>query len=187
MDYDKNLLTELRIVSYEKGDAGLSDALLAKAVTLNENLLSLGYSLSPDELASLAASPSLDGFYDRVRSMTDRVEAAPMYPGFPDQVMEMEEAVFRFHQLVHYFSTYGMEFLFGMDVKKGWLPHDGEETGSPAEQSRLLDAKAIKLILEDEKYIVPLKTILSRRERMTLPEKEIVSTAICHIDSDRLD
>ena len=187
MDYDKNLLTELRIVSYEKGDSVLSDDLLAKAVTLNENLMSLGYSLSPDDLAALAASPSLDGFYGRVRSMTDRVEAAPMYPGFPDQVMEMEEAVFRFHQLVHYFSTYGMEFLFGVDVKKGWLPHDGEDAGDPAEQARMLETKVIKLIPEEEKYLIPLRTILSRRERMTLPEKEIVNTAICHIDSDKLD
>lgn len=187
MDYDKLLLSELRLVTYRPGNSPLTDGLLAKAVTLNENLLTLGYTLPADDLAALAASPSLDGFYDRVRAMTDRVEAQPMYPGFPDEVMEMDEAVFRYHQLVHYFSTYGMELFFGVEVKKGWLPHDGEDPGDPAEQERMLDANVIRLITEEDMYVLPLKTILSRRERMTLPEKEIVTEAISHIDPEQLD
>ncbi|MBP0968539.1 MAG: hypothetical protein J5744_00165 [Oscillospiraceae bacterium] len=186
MDYDKLLLSELRLVPFEKGDVPLTDALLTKAVTLNENLLTLGYTLPPDDIAALAVSPSLDGFYDRVRSMTDSVEAAPMYPGFPDQVMEIDEAEFRFHQLVHYFSTYGMELLFGVNVTRGWLPHEGEDTGDPAAQAMMLEAKVIRLIPEDEKFVSPFKTILSRRERMTLPEKEIIRTAVSHIAPEQV-
>ena len=59
MNYHKLLLDELRLVVYEKGDAPLTEALLTKAVTLNENLKALGYTLSPADIAALAVSPSL--------------------------------------------------------------------------------------------------------------------------------
>ena len=146
MNYNKLLLDELRFVTYEKGDAALSDELLVKAVTLNENLQALGYALSPADVAAIAVSPSLDGFYDKVRGMMDTVKAEPMYPGFPQQVMEMDEAVFRFHQLVHYFSTYGMELLFGVDVKRGWLPCEEDRSDPAAEQTAVLRAKTVKLL-----------------------------------------
>ena len=186
-DYDKLLLDELRFVTYEKGDSQLTEELLVKAVTLNENLSSLGYSLSPNDIASLAVSPSLDGFFERVRSMTDEVKAEPMYPGFPKQVMEIDAAVFRFHQLVHYFSTYGMELLFGVEAKHGWLPY--ENTGSkipPKEQENILAAKTLKLLPSEDEYLIPLRMILSRRERMTLPEMEIVSKAISGVSPSEL-
>ena len=120
--------------------------MLVKAVTLNENLQALGYALSPADVAAIAVSPSLDGFYDKVRGMMDTVKAEPMYPGFPQQVMEMDEAVFRFHQLVHYFSTYGMELLFGVDVKRGWLPCEEDRSDPAAEQTAVLRAKTVKLL-----------------------------------------
>ena len=134
MNYDKWLLDELRLVTYEKPDSELSDELLAKAVTVNENLLTLGYVLSPADLAVLAVSPSLNGFYDKLLSLTDQVKASPMYPGFPEQVMEMEDAVFRFHQMFHYFSTYGMEALLGVQVKRGWLPCNPTDGNTPLTQ-----------------------------------------------------
>ena len=181
MDYDKLLLDELRLVPYEEGDAGMSDARLAKAVTLNENLMSLGYVLSPPDLAAIAVSPSLDGFYQKVRDMTDTVDAEPMYPGFPKQVMKMDAVRFRLDQMAHYFSTYGLEDLFGVKVRKGWLPHLRERMTAPATQKRILDATTIKLLPAGERYLTPLTLILSRRERMTLPEREIVGTAIAHV------
>lgn len=186
MNYNKLLLDELRFVVYEKGDASLTEELLTKAVTLNENLKSLGYMLSPTDIAALAVSPSLDGFYESVKSMMGRVGAAPMYPGFPRQVMEIDEAVFRFHQAVHYFSTYGMELLFDVEVHRGWLPCEGDR-GKVAEQDTVLPEKVIRLLPAQEAYIVPLRTILSRKERMTLPEGQIVSEAISHISVEEAD
>ena len=171
MNYNKLLLDELRLVSFEKSDGGLTDELLAKAVTLNENLQSLGYVLSPADVAAIAVSPSLDGFFEKVRGMMDSVDAEPMYPGFPEQVMEMDEAVFRFHQMVHYFSTYGMEFLYGVNVKRGWLPCEDEAKSIPAEQKIVLDARTIQLLPAEDSYITPLAIIMSRKERMTLPEQ----------------
>lgn len=186
MNYDKLLLDELRFVTYEKSGSELTDDLLAKAVTMNENLQSLGYVLAPPDIAAIAVSPSLDGFYRKVKGMMDTVAAKPMYPGFPRQVMGMDEAVFRFHQMVHYFSTYGMECLFGVEVKKGWLPCEDENEGEAPEQKIVLKAKTIKLLPAEESYITPFSMILSRKERMTLPEREIVSGAISHVSVDQI-
>lgn len=186
MNYNKLLLDELRFVTYEKCDAELTGELMVKAVTLNENLQSLGYVLTPDDIAAIAVSPSLDGFYDKVFSMTDKVNAKPMYPGFPQQVMEMDEAVFRFQQMVHYFSTYGMELLFGVEVKHGWLPCEDDNREESRKQKRVLKAKTIKLLPMENAYIIPLRMILSRKERMTLPEKEIVAEAIVHISHEEV-
>ena len=181
MNYNKLLLDELRFVTYEKRNSELTDDLLVKAVTLNENLQSLGYILAPSDIASIAVSPSLDSFYEKVKGMMDTVDVDPMYPGFPQQVMELDEAVFRFHQLVHYFSTYGMELFFGVTVKKGWLPCEDETTARAKAQDIVLKAKTIKLLPVDESYNKPLHIILSRKERMTQPEREIVTKAISHV------
>ena len=186
MNYKKLLLDELRFVTYEKRNSELTDELLTKAVTVNENLQSLGYMLNPADIVSLAVSPSLDGFYENVRDMMDTVDADPMYPGFPQQVMEIDEAVFRFHQLVHYFSTYGMELLFGVTAKRGWLPCEDEKTVDAKEQDIVLNAKTIKLLPVEESYNTPLHTILTRRERMTLPERAIVAEAISHVSAEQI-
>lgn len=186
MNYNQLLLDELRFVTYEKVNSELSDELLAKAVTMNENIQSLGYSLAPADVVAIAGSPSLDGFYDKIKSLMGEVKATPMYPGFPKQVMEMDEAVFRFHQLVHYFSTYGMKTIFGVDVKRGWLPCDDGSEFNGKEQNIVLAPKTIKLLPIEEQYSAPLFYILSRKERMTLPECFIVQEAIAKVDLSQI-
>lgn len=140
------LLSELHMVVYEPGDtARLNDKLLCEAVTVNENLRSLGFVLKPEDLVRLAVSPSMHGFYEAVKALLPDVKAQPMYPGFPQQVMNMSEAEFRMHQMMHYFSTYGMEQLFGVKVSRGWLP----EYQGPArtqDDTTLLDAQQVQLV-----------------------------------------
>ncbi len=177
MSYEKLLLDALRIVPYKKGDVVLTNANIVKAVTMNENLGSLGFTLKPSDLVEMAASSSLDGFYDKVSSMMSTVKAKPMYPDFPTQVMNMDEAQFRFHQMVHYFSTYGIGLLTGQEVLHGWLPAEAglvSDTEKTETDDRLLQAEAIGLIDEKEMYTVPFEQILSKRERMTDMEREIV-------------
>ena len=168
------LLSELRMVSYRPGDpADLTDDRLCEAVTLNENLQSLGFALRPDDLLRLAASPSLDGFYDTFKALVPDVKAEPMYPGFPKQVMEMSEAEFRMHQMIHYFSTYGLEMLLGGEVRRGWLPrYDGP--ARTRKDTRLMEARVIELVVEEEAPIAVLKALLNRRERLTNPELALV-------------
>ena len=175
------LLSELRMAAYAPGDAAqLTDEAICKAVTLNENLIGLGCVLKPGDVLRLAASPSLEGFYDSFKALLPDVTAQPMYPGFPQQVMEMSEAEFRFHQALHYFSTYGMEALLGTEVRRGWLPHpDAPER--EARDTRLMDARVIDLIPEDEAPVTVLRALLNRRERLTNPELALVeeSAPLC--------
>ena len=123
MKFHELLLSELHMVVYQPGNPEwLTDELLCKAVTLNENLQTLGYALRPDDLVKMAASPAMHAFFNHVRSLVPDVKAEPMYPGFPQQVMKMSEAEFRMHQMIHYFSTYGLENMFGGEISRGWLP-----------------------------------------------------------------
>ena len=175
------LLSELHMVVYEPGDtARLNDKLLCEAVTVNENLRSLGFVLKPEDLVRLAVSPSMHGFYEAVKAMLPDVKAQPMYPGFPQQVMNMSEAEFRMHQMMHYFSTYGMELLFGVKVRRGWLPeYQGPERTQ--DDTTLLAAKVLELVDAGQAHLTALKRLLARRERLTNPELQLVleSAAVC--------
>lgn len=175
IEYKTLLLSEFRQCVIQKESEPLSDEGLQKAMTINENLKAYGFTMTAKDIIRLAQSQSLDSFYDTFKQciVTD-IKAKPMYPDFPKQVLKMDEATFRFHQLVHYFSTYGLEDLLGIKVSKGWMP-DVKDTDKTKEDKQLIDLKTIRLITEDEMYSLPLHTILSKRERMTSKETEIVS------------
>lgn len=181
MNYRKLLLSELRFAVYRPGCRPLSDQGLARAVTLNENLQGAGYRLSPGDMVRLAQSDSLDCFWQEFLELPDSVPAQPMYPGFPKQVMDMDEAVFRFHQHLHYASTYGLEKIAGEQVTRGWLPESEEGPGE--KQAQVLPERLLTLLPEAEMYTVPFRTILARRERMSLPEKELLKEAARHVDA----
>lgn len=175
--FKKNVFTEYRLWIVEPATNPLTNDNLVKAMTLNENLKSLGFTLSAEDVVFLARSNSLDTAFDDFQSLLDTVDAKPMYPNFPKQVMKMDEAEYRFHQLLHYFSTYGVEKLFlepGEQVHKGWLP-DVKDTEKTKEDTTLLEVKVIELLSTEDMYSVPLTKIVSKRERMTLPEKEIIA------------
>ena len=181
MSYDRLLLDGLRLASYKPGDGPLTNEGLVRAVTMNENLKSLGYTLSPQDIIKIAQSPSVDGFYEHVKAQMSDVKAKPMYPDFPKQVMEMSEAQYRMHQIVHYFSTYGLEAITGLGVDKGWLPAEAgliSDTEKTKEDKTLLNAKTLGLVPEDKKYAQPFEKILSKRERMTDEEREIVKRCV---------
>ena len=117
MNYDQLLFSELRLIAVTENTAPLTEENLVKAMTVNAELRALGYTLPAGEIIRLAKSADADTLADRVRSYIGDVKAKPMYPNFPSQVMELDEAVFRFHQLLHYLSTYGIEELTGAPVK----------------------------------------------------------------------
>lgn len=176
MDFETYLFRAFRCVTVkDPEDANLTDETLTLAVTANENLKSLGYTLTAKGMVTLAKSASLTGIYDRIAPLVHLVKAAPMYPNFPKQVMDMDEATFRFHQMVHYFSTYGMEEIFGVKVRRGWLPDETEAGKAEKEKCRkdktLLRYKTLELVSESRKYEYCLRKILSRKERMTDEEK----------------
>lgn len=175
--FHKLLLSELHMVVCQPGDpAGVTNQMLCEAVTVNENLVSLGFVLKADDIVRLAASPSRYRFFTHVKELVPEVKAQPMYPGFPQQVLEMSEAQFRLHQLMHYFSTYGMERLLGVEVHRGWLPaYDGPQRTE--EDTRLLEEKVIELVAENDAPFRVLSILLNRRERLTNPELALVVEA----------
>lgn len=175
-NYQYLLLSQYQIAVYDDNPVNLTHENLIKAVTLNENLLSLGYTLTANEMIELASSLSLDTFYENIKSLIPEVKAKPMFPDFPNQVMNMDEATYRFAQIVHYFSTYGIENLYGVEVVEGWLP-DCKDTPKIEEDDTLIKAKVLKLLPCKEQYSIPYVKAISKCERMTEIEKEIVKQA----------
>ena len=189
IDLCKLTVSELRLFPIDTPNGELTDENILKAMTVNEELKNLGYTLKPMDIVSLAKSKSLDDFMDSFKVCLSDVKAKPMYPNFPKQVMEIGEAEFRLHQLMHYFSTYGLESIFGVNVSRGWLPNV-EDTEKIKDDETLLNAKVIELSYgsgKDDSFQTKLyKTILSKRERMTLPEKEIIAYCIPTIKEENL-
>jgi hypothetical protein len=159
----------------------LTDENLVKAMTINEEVMEQGFCFAPKDILKLAKSASIDTLSEKFFELQGEVKAKPMYPNFPTQVMEMDEAEFRMHQLMHYFSTYGLESIFNVEIHKGWLPEEGD-TEKTKDDDTLLDAKVLQVIYEDEMYTLPLRRILTKKERMTLPETALAVEAIAHVD-----
>ena len=186
--FESLLFSEFRcVVSDANKDVKLTNQALAKAMTLNTNLESLGYTFLPlDLVETIALDDKIGDLYDKINSFVPEVSAPPMYPNFPTQVMNMDAAQYRMHQAMHYASTYGVEYygklsaaLFGGDpgeveVKRGWLP-DMPSTEKDQEDTTLLPLKTLEVISEKEMFKKPFQQILSKRERMTDKDKEIIS------------
>ena len=185
-EHRRLLLDTLHIVPYLPGDtSGVHDNGLAKAMTVGTNLQALGYELSPEDIVRLAASSSVESLFNEIRELVPVMKATPMYPDFPKQVMDMPEAQFRFHQLLHYFSTYGVEFFFGLQVDKGWLP-DVKHTPKTRKDRQLLLYKVLELVPEDEICQIAAERILTRRERMTDPERQLILLSLPYISNGEL-
>ena len=185
MNYDQLLFSELRIAAVSMNDTELTEEALVKAMTVNEELLSLGYTLAPGDAVVLAKSKDLDSFPARIREYAGDVSAKPMYPDFPQQVMDLDECVFRFHQMLHYLSTYGVEEITGMKVTRGWLP-EMQDTEKTEADTKLLEAKVLGLADEKDKYIFPYRKILSVTERMDEKQRLIIRECVKNLTPEEL-
>lgn len=184
--FHKLLLSELHMAVYQSGDADkLNDRLLCEAVTLNENLQSLGFVLKPEDLMKMAVSPSLHTFFDTLKELLPDVKAQPMYPGFPLQVMQMSEAEMKWNQFLHTFSVLGVEFLTGIKVSKSWMP-DTRVLNRYEEDTTLLDAAVLELVPDEDAAITALRTLLGRRERMTDPELKLTLECAAECSAEQM-
>lgn len=111
----------------------------ALIATASKNLESLGYQMSP-KLAESLLHVSLQEIVDTAEVLKDsllerlggNVEYNPMYPGFPESVMERSEAELYFDAVIYAFS--------GFEV----LPEDEERTRTVVDD--LGDTKEFKII-----------------------------------------
>lgn len=171
--------TELRLIGVTNKYERVSNKRLVEAVTINEELKNLGYTLNTEGIRQIANCTNMKAVLDNVREMTGNVDAKPMYPDFPNQVLNMDEAEYRLHQMIHYFSTYGIEWLTGETVDKGWVP-DVTSTEKTEKDIRLLESKVIEVVNLNDLAFESLSRVLSKRERMTDKERELVLEALEH-------
>lgn len=210
--YLKLLFSEFRFVVADKGQVPLSNEALTKAMTLNTNIESLGFTFTAKDIVEVISTmENSEEIYEAISSYVSVVKAKPMYPDFPSQVMEMDDAQYRFDQLMHYDSTYGamlrasllqlaMGLTMGLDteyeigelpseyemsgslpseykISKGWLP-SVEDTKKTMEDKTLLKAKVLEIIPSEKMYTLPVRRILSKRERMSSSDELIIKYAI---------
>lgn len=166
----------------------LDDEDMAWATTAAANLDGTGYALSVESvrvlaayrhmsraaadyagLAGLADALAIDPLAD-VKDLVPDVTVAPMYPDFPEQVMEMDEATFRYNQMMHYASTYGVELvagLLGFDVTvgEGWMP-DVEATEKTERDEKLVADKVLHVVIARSDMRQVVEARLSRATRM---------------------
>ena len=174
--------TELRLIGVTNKYERVSNKRLVEAVTINEELKNLGYTLNTEGIRRIANCTDMKAVLDNVREMTGNIDAEPMYPDFPNQVLNMDEAEYRLHQMIHYFSTYGIEWLTGETVDKGWVPNI-TSTEKTEKDIRLLESKVIEVIDLNDLAFESLSRVLSKRERMTNKERELVLEALDHFAS----
>lgn len=191
LGYKENVFRELRLFITDGKRKDMTNASLAEAITLNENMASLGFVMKPEDVIEMShySAADMQRFYNEMKDYAGEVKAAPMYPGFPEEVMNMDEAQYRMNQLCHYFSTYGIEALFGVNVARGWLPHDADKKPAVKRDEDVgfrAELKQVGLLGEDKAYVVPAGIILSRTSRMTENEKNIVSEALCHLTDEQI-
>lgn len=171
--------TELRLIGVINKYERVSNKRLVEAVTINEELKNLGYTLNTEGIRQIANCTNMKAVLENIREMTDNVDMKPMYPDFPNQVLNMDEAEYRLHQMIHYFSTYGIEWLTGETVDKGWVP-DVTSTEKTEKDIRLLESKVIEVVNLNDLAFESLSRVLSKRERMTDKERELVLEALEH-------
>lgn len=111
---------------------------LQLAATLNKNLETLGFTFDPQLLQKLAGLEEkvLCDLYLEVVDILSKLVGAnvkhrPMYPGFPQQVMEMSDVEFYTNALVHYITD------------GAWLPPEDEAARLP-----FLDRIQLQIIKE---------------------------------------
>ncbi len=184
-NYTALLLSELRLAAVTAAEETLNETNLIKALTVNEELSQMGFTLTAEDVLRLSKSAELDTFPSLLRAAMPDVKAAPMYPDFPKQMMDITEAQFRFIQMLHYLSTYGMEQLTGEPVLQGWLPQLAATEKVEAPRV-FLQAKTLELIAAEELYTLPVQRILSKCERMTDKELLLVQEAVPHLTAEAL-
>ena len=120
--------------------SGDIDGRTPKAVvaSFNLNLQDLGYTLAPKVISRLTWLPEdecvrfLDGTMDTLKELKGVRSYRPMYPNFPQQVIDASDAELYINAILHYFST----FVADATGDKGcvWLPKYRKDRREPLDE-----------------------------------------------------
>lgn len=180
VNFQQLLFSEFRLMVVPDIRSVLTDSGLVEAMTLNEEFKNLGYTLTPPDIVNLAKLENRKDIINSFKNLIGDVKAPPMYPDFPKQVMTLDESTFRFHQLVHYFSTYGIECVTRSQVLRGWLPEE-PNTEKTEKDIQLLNSKVFHLFMDEPIYTIEdhiYSKILSKNERMTDKEEILINKCL---------
>lgn len=163
-------LRRKRKLILEKQDGELS---IAHIATFLKELAQLGYSLSP-ELIELVQTFSIDQLnelhlsliHDLKEMLGAHVEYKPMYPNFPKQVMEMDEADLYFNAILHYLGDH-----YGFRI----MPQFKKEERPPLADT--FDLKTIELGTEEE-FCEMIKGLIGANTSISETDKEDIQSAI---------
>lgn len=193
----KSLFETRQAIVIDVPEIKVTDEGLELALEELDYLVELGYKVSPEDFIKLSKHATLHGRENDyispskvIEAYEPGVEALPMYVDFPKQVKEMTEAEFRFNQVAHYMSTYGVEYQINkVDIQtqkvdedykyvtKGMLPNQ-ESFIDRIYDGKLLKNRTVKLISEDELLDFINDQYLLRKERLTDDELKVARFAI---------
>jgi hypothetical protein len=155
-----------RVFIISKNDAGYTSAPVLPyhlATTLG-NLLKLGYTLSPHLMVTMGGLPR-DQFVALVLELIEKLKVIrgahrryqPMYPNFPEQVLEASEAELIINQVLHYW--------FGL------VPEYIEEARAPLELPPLEQVTVLELGTSAQFLDIP-RLLLASKSSISASEKE---------------
>lgn len=141
---------EAIFIEQTDNDISINDYKQVLIATAAKNLESLGYTFSP-ELAYKMLNASVEDIIKMAQFLTDEirhklggdVEYHPLYPGFPESVLERSEATLFFDALVYAIS--GFEVLPFDTAHEREAKEEGERV-SKFKQISLADIEAVKEI-----------------------------------------
>lgn len=195
--YLKLLFSEFRFVVADKGQVPLSNEALTKAMTLNTNIESLGFTFTAKDIVEVISTmENPEEIYEAINSYVSVVKAKPMYPDFPSQVMGMDEAQYRFDQLMHYDSTYGamlrasllqlaMGLTMGLDTEYeiGELPSEYEMPEGLHSEYKI--SKGWLPAVEDTEKTTEDKTLLKAKVLEIIPSEMMYTLPVQRILAKR--
>lgn len=151
---------------------------LREVLTLSKNLECLGYKLSDDLIMALSCDSediAVDNYpkciYDTILdTIKERVGVTvtykPMYPGFPKQVMEMDEFALYFNALRHYLTD------------GEWLPNYHTSEYTTRNIKRFGKLKTINVVRETVEYDTIVDNLVKSRTSLSDSDKTILTNAI---------
>lgn len=146
-------------------------------VTFNANLMALGFMLSPDVVDACVKNLTKEEFTEFAEDIQElliqyngsRANMKPMYPDFPQQVMDMDEVELHSNALIHYY-TYGE-----------WLPKHEEKI--KLRTKSIIKPKIIGLT-DDEEMMSYVKKLAEAPVSMSQQQKDIFKFLIDEYGED---
>lgn len=166
-------------------EGSITDDGMLKAVSASRSIEGYGYSLSDKGVLNLARCYSageqgmnLNKYFERQykAGMLSGADfgSHPLIAGFPEEVLEMSEARYRFIQILHYCSTYGLKEADYQGVPQGWFPQTGREGDYSQEQEKYYNSMTVIDLLTDKEAYDKAVKLMSSARRLEWSEVESV-------------